>query len=265
LTKIIKAPLQGTGLTEVVTVGCVHLGKENKAFTDIFYDYVAEKTPHIIVSGGDLTDAGQFRGSARNGEGGKISPAELTRAIEKDFRYTRDFVYKTAPVCENLYMIRGNHELRYERIADTQELFKDTLSYDTYCQQWAPEATHVRDWGGGQELRIGKARFIHGRYYGTGHLKQHFDRYGEHTYYWHTHEYAVGSFHKNMSFNAPQVATLGCGEKLLPDWMLGSPHKWVNCFQHWYFEPNGNFQMYNIMVNGNKAIMPNGEVWTGKG
>ncbi len=264
MTKIIKAPLERGKLTSIVSAGCIHLGKENRAGVDILKQYIAISCPDGFLSGGDLTDAGQFRSSAKNGEGGKISNVELKRAIEKDYLLTRDFNDFLADYDMWVAAIRGNHEIRYERIAAQNELFKNELSYETYCKEWFPIARHIKDYDFGQEFHIGRARFIHGRYYGKNHMQQHYDRYGANTYYWHTHEKCEMGFHKNLYSNAPSVASLGCMEKILPDWMQGAPHKWKNCFQQWYFEPNGEYQMYNIIVNGNKAILPDGTILTGK-
>ena len=264
MTKIIKAPLERGKLTNVVTAGCIHLGKENRAGVDILQQYIEKVKPNIFVSGGDLTDAGQFRSSARNGEGGKLSHSDLKRAIQKDLELTHSFGRFIEATCEQAFAIRGNHEFRYERSASQNEFFANDLSYETYCTEWWPGAIHVKDYDFGQELHIGRARFIHGRYYGRNHMQQHYDRYGANTYYWHTHEKCESSFHKNLYSNAPSVASLGCMEKILPDWMQGAPHKWTNCFQQWYFEPNGHYQMYNIVVNGNKAILPDGTILTGK-
>jgi hypothetical protein len=251
-------------LTSMVSVGCVHLDKENRAGLDILRQYLAANPCDIFLSGGDLSDAGMFRASARNGEGGKISNVEIKRAIEKDFNLTRKFITSLTGLTDHIYLIRGNHEFRYERAASTNELFKNELSYETYCKEWAPEAEHVKDYDLGQELHIGRAKFIHGRYYGRNHLRQTYERYGENTYYWHTHEVSGQSFSKNTLTNAPQVATLGCMEKITPDWMQGAPHNWTNCFQQWYFQPNGEYQMYNIIVNGNTAILPDGTILKGK-
>lgn len=264
MTKIIKAPLERGKLTSIVSGGCFHLGKENRAGVDIVKQYVELVQPDGFVSGGDLSDAGPFRSSARNGEGGKLSNVELKRAIEKEYKLVREFNDFFKRLGIPVWAIRGNHDFRFERVGSQNELFRHELSYETYCREWFPDATHVKDYDFGQELHIGHARFIHGRYWGRNHMQQHYDRYGPNTYYWHTHEKCESSFHKNLYSNAPSVASLGCMEKILPDWMQGAPHKWTNCFQQWYFEPNGHYQMYNIVVNGNKAILPDGTILIGK-
>jgi hypothetical protein len=262
--KIIRGELKRGDLTSVVSFGCLHLGKEDKKFKNILYKYIQQTKPYGVISGGDLTDSGEFRHTARNGEGGRLTPAQLTRAMEKDYWYTREIIEKIQDYCSWLAFLRGNHDFRAEKIARENELFRESLSYETYKSEWAPEVRyHVKDYDLGQEFHLGHAKFIHGRYYGRNHLQQHYDTHGPNTYYWHTHEYAVKSFTKNTFTNAPQVATLGCGEKILPDWMNGAPHKWVNCFQQWYFEPNGTYQMYNIIVENGRAILPNGEILKG--
>lgn len=267
MTKTIKIPLNGTGVTSIVTFGCLHLGKENIAAKNILLEYIYRTGPDGVLSGGDLSDCGQLRSSARNGEGGSLTTYQLTKAIEKEYNLTSDFVKQlrqTMLAHTWLAGIGGNHEERLYRTGEKYDIFSEKLTPEIYKRDWFPCEYYAHDYPLGQEIVIGKARFIHGRYFGVNHLKNHFDRYGANTFYWHTHEYAVGGFHKNTLGNAPAVGTLGCMEKILPDWMRGAPHKWSNCFQQWYFLPNGDFQMYNIMINNNKAILPDGTILLGK-
>ena len=260
--KVIRGELKRGDITSVVSFGCLHMGKESKALKQILFNYVADTSPYGLISGGDLVDAGAFRHTARNGEGGKLTPAQLTRAMEKDYEYTREVVNCLTPWVQWSAFIHGNHDFRHEKVSKENELFRNSLSYETYKKVWTPEVNyHIKDYDLGQEFHLGRAKFIHGRYYGKNHLRQHYDTHGPNTYYWHTHERSEISCKKNSFTNAPIVATLGCGEKILPDWMNGAPHNWVNCFQQWYFEPDGTYQMYNIVVEKNRAIVPGGKIY----
>jgi predicted phosphodiesterase len=254
MSNVIKCPVEFDGFS-VISVGCLHLGKEDKNFYRIFKNYVKENKCNAIVSGGDLTDAGPFRASS------KASTAEMLRGMEKDYNLTREFISSTLPYCDYLYFIRGNHENRYNKAAESNEVFRNSLSLETYQKEWAPEAIHVLDYPNGEILKIGDAKLLHGRYWSKNHLFKHWEAYGPNTYYWHTHTVASESFVTNGTTNAPQVMTLGCGEKLLPNWMNGSPHKWVNCFQHWFFDKKGRYQLLNLVYQDKKIIDAKGNIW----
>lgn len=259
-SKIVRVPtVRGAAMT-VVTFGCLHLTKEDKKYKETLLSYIEATQPDGIVSGGDLSDCGPFRSSSKNSEGGSMTPGQIKKALEIEQEATWDFYLKLRKVAPVSWIaaIRGNHEFRLDRLSRSSEIFKNAASYETYKSDWFPADYHAKDYDLGQELHIGDARFIHGRYYGRGHLKKHYDAYGPNTYYWHTHEFSVEAFKHNGKGNAPEVASLGCGEKILPDWMMGAPHNWSNCFQQFIFEPNGEYSWVNIRVRNGKAHVPEG-------
>jgi hypothetical protein len=248
----------------MVSIGCLHLGKEDPYLYNLFLQYIDKIKPDIVLSGGDLTDAAEFRNSV------KVSDVQIKKAIERDKEYTRNFcknVFQFGnPGIKFLYLIQGNHELRYRRMAESKELFRNELSRETFEKEWVhPEAKIIWDYPEGEILQIGNCKFIHGRWYSKNHLKQHYDAYGSNTFYWHTHHLASNSFTHAKNKSADIVATLGCGEKLLPDWMAGKPHDWVNCFQLWYFDKKGNYQMFNLVYHQDKKIIcPDGDILTAR-
>lgn len=240
-----------------LTFGCMHLGKEDKQAYQLIRSWLSSDYDLVIV-GGDLFDAEHFR--LKNKETGitnKHSQSFMIDAVEKDKvlaeKFRNDFINANPNTI--FAIIRGNHDVRYEKFAEHNPLFRSELSYENFKKNWiyGDNVIHINDYNDGEILRVGDAKFFHGRYWGQNHLKKHYEAYGANSFYWHTHAFEVLSTKRHGNKSAPVVATLGCLEKLVPEWMAGSPHNWVHCYQTFDFTATGTFDWSNTMIENEKG------------
>lgn len=140
---------------EILVVGDVHLGFENKATLKKIYKVIEERQPSIIVQIGDLYDL--FAASSFAKPTVKTFEQEVNDALPRAHRFW-DTIIKAAPKAKR-FQLKGNHDIRpllrmRERAPDMAFLYDDS-------KLWRFKGVETI-YDTRQELVINDILFIHG-------------------------------------------------------------------------------------------------------
>lgn len=105
-----------------------------------------------------------------------------------------------------------------------------------------------------ESIRIGKVQFTHGIYTNDAHAKKSTLNFEDNIVYGHTH---TSQEYTKVTMGEHDVhagISMGCGCNKNPDYMKNKPNSWVHMIGVIYFWPNGNFNLYKVIVLGGKAI-----------
>lgn len=162
-------------------------------------------------------------------------------------------------------IIEGNHDERVERYVDANPETEGMVEMEVGLNLRSRGVKFTRFWTKGEILRIGKARFIHGRYTNKYHAAKHVQTYGENIFFGHTHdvqEYSQEFLGDNKTMTGQ---SLGCVCRYDVDYMRGGPSKWQQAFAVFHFQPSGFFNHFVVRVFNHKFISPEGELFTPRG
>ena len=249
-------------LSRVLVLPDIHVPYQDKKALASLEHYISDhaKTWDKIVYLGDLLDldciSSHNKGLLKNIEGKRIG---------KDFAAGRallDRHEKLAPKAER-FLIEGNHEDRISRYIAANPQLEGSIEVPQGLGLSERGITWVPFWSQGSILKIGKAKFIHGRYTNKYHTFKHMEVYGDNVFYGHTHD--VQNFtHEYAGHVTPAAQSLGCLCQNL-DWMQGSPDKWQRAFAVFHFFPDGYFQYYVTRLFKNRFVSPEGDIYTPDG
>ena len=110
-----------------------------------------------------------------------------------------------------------------------------------------------------QHIKIGKVYFTHGVYVNDAHAKKTTTNFEDNVIYGHTHdsqEYTKITLGNDVHAGV----SMGCGCNVNPDYMKNRPNSWVHIVGVIYWLPNGNYNLYKIMVFNGQAIF-NGKLY----
>lgn len=158
-------------------------------------------------------------------------------------------------------IIEGNHEYRMEAWLDANPAaagfgmeVPSALEFGRRGITWIPF------WSTGKAYRIGKAKFIHGRYTNQYHAAKHAQNYGCNIFYGHTHDIQTYSKEMQGEDNTIVGQSLGCLCRN-QSYMQGRPNKWQQAFAVFEFFPDGFFT-YNIIRIFRHRFAYNGKIYT---
>lgn len=162
-------------------------------------------------------------------------------------------------------LIEGNHEERVERYLDVNPQLTGMVEVEHGLNLKARGFRWTRFWSKGDILRVGRARFIHGRYTNKYHAEKHLRMYGENTFYGHTHDIQEYSQEYLGNDKTKAGGSMGCTCDYKQRYLQGAPTKWQQAFALFYFRPNGFFNHFIVRIFNHCFVSPEGELFTPEG
>jgi len=157
-------------------------------------------------------------------------------------------------------IIEGNHEYRMEKYIDEHKEFEGMFEVATALEFGRRKIQWVPFWSLGKSFKIGKAKFIHGRYTNQYHAAKTVNNYGCNIFYGHTHD--IQTFSKEMDGEDSTIVGQSLGCLCRPQsYMRGGPNKWQQAVTVFDFFPDGYFT-YNVIRIFKHRFSYNGKIYT---
>jgi len=176
---------------------------------------------------------------------GKRVKAEYLGFVKNVLNKHREIVGEK---CKFVYLI-GNHENWIEETIDKDAKVEGYYEVENNFPSWVKIIPFNKIY------KIGKLRVTHGFYTNKYHASKTVDAFERNVVYGHTHD--IQFFTKVLSddvkdFHSAQ--SIGCLCNMNPDYMENRPNNWVHGFGVAYFQPNGYFNFYQIVIVNNEFI-----------
>ncbi len=227
----------------VLVLPDIHLPYEDRQTMEAVESYMKDHHWDEVVYLGDLMDWDFISTHEKDNR-----RAKEKRRIMLEYEYANDFLDRQKALAHRakFTLIEGNHDYRIEDYINKHPEEEGWLEMETQLQLLKRKIKWVRFWTNGEIHKIGKARFIHGRYTNQYHARKHVDNYGENIFYGHTHD--VQSFSKELAGADKTLVgqSLGCLCNYNQKYLKGAPTKWQQAFGVFEFFPDGFFQ-YNVI------------------
>ena len=214
---------------------------------ELFKEFLYDFKPDILVDGGDHVDFPYISSFNKD----KLLLLEGKR-LKKDFDLLNEELADLRQTCDRMLFLQGNHEERLERAVQKQPLLEGMVDLEANVDFKALDIEYypLKQ----QPVKIDKLHFLHGTYTGVNHTKKQLIKYmGSSLIYGHVHAfqaYSVGVPLRNDEWGSWSV---GCLCSKTPEWMKGPAH-WQNGFAVIYFDDNGNFNVYPVIMTKKRFI-----------
>lgn len=160
-------------------------------------------------------------------------------------------------------VLEGNHDYRATVLADVQPQLSGLVEMEYGLQLSQRNWVYVPYWSTGKTYSLGKATFGHGRYTSKHHAYTHASKYGRNFYYGHLHDFQSYTMEREGDDLKYEAASLGCLCSYRQYWLKGRPTKWQQGFGVFRFQPNGNFNRYDVRIFNHRFISPEGKEYKG--
>jgi len=157
----------------------------------------------------------------------------------------------TGPKCKKVWLI-GNHEYWVEKYLDNHPGFEGIIEPENYLKLKARGFEIIKF---NDIYKIGKLNVIHGYYTNQYHAAKTVTAFEGNVVYAHAHtsqEFTKTTPRDIKDFHS--ATSLPCLCDLNPDYMKNRPSSWVNGFGVVYVLPNGNFNLYRVIIADNSFV-----------
>lgn len=234
---------------KVLAAGDWHIPYQDEASVEIFFEFLADFKPDVLVLPGDFCDfecISKFNKSKWKIKEGKRLSTDYARANKMLDRINEAITWD----CEKVFII-GNHEQRVnwaiEESPQEMEGFAE-LENNLHLDGWK-----LIPYNG--IYTVGSMNFIHGSRYNQTHAKYNAMEYDGQIFSWHVHTSQVFTL-KNILEGLPkQGVSVGCMCSRNPSYRENQPNHWVNQFLYAYVFTDGSFTYYSpIIIEGRCVI-----------
>jgi len=241
----------------VVILPDIHYPEHSEASIDLVKKFIKDIQPDTIVYQGDNLDMGVISHWNKD----KKRKVELKR-LKKDYegfvQNILDPIEKLAKKNTQFVWLNGNHEDWANQYLDKNPELEGIIEPEL-CLGLAERGYTFVPFN--EVHKIGKLNIIHGYYTSKYHSAKTLEVFGESICYGHLHS---PQMHSKVSPMKPEVfhAAYGlpCLCDLSPDFMKKRPNSWVHGFGVVYIMPNGDFNLYPVIIVNNKFVF-NGKAY----
>lgn len=147
---------------------------------------------------------------------------------------------------------QGNHEHRLEREAQKRPRYKSILDLEKMLNLERRGIAYTREVD--DPVRIGKLNLTHGWYHNKYHTNKSLDEYGGNILYGHVHHFQSQTKRLKAYDEIIGAWSNGCLTDLSPEYVKGKPTRHNNGFTVVYFDDDGNFTLYPVIMAHNRFI-----------
>jgi len=229
----------------------LHYPYHDKKYLKVLKALVKDIDPNYLIYLGDCFDAYGISQFAKKDGVDKEDGVYMTHKEMKGFQKDIYDPIKALAKKADIYWTGGNHDEQRTREAVLENPDRAPL---IDMNMMFPDA-NICEYN--KSIKIGKAVFTHGVYTNDAHAKKTTINFEDNVIYGHTHdsqEYTKVTMGDN---DVHAGISMGCGCNKNPDYMKNRPNSWVHLIGVIYFQPNGNFNLYKVLVFDGKAIFNN--------
>lgn len=223
--------------------------------------YMADSKFDYVIYLGDLMDMDMIskynEDSPRKTEGKRI--LHDYDATNKVLDRHMTIVKKHNKNCA-FVLLSGNHSARIEKLIDRIPQLEGLVELKNGLRLEQRGFKYIDNFPGGETFKIGKLLFTHGLYTSLYHSKKMVDAYGS-VLYGHTHQLQS---HTRTRFNKKEIdigQAVGCLAEYDQPYVKGRPTSWVKSFAVVYFQDNGDFNVYPIVIWDKGFVSPEGKCY----
>jgi len=246
--------MSAKGIKKVVLLPDIHYPEHDNKSLEAIKMFLIDFKPDFLVYQGDQLDMGVI--SHWNQD--KKRQVELKR-LKKDYDGFNDEVLTpfeniVGKKCKKKW-ITGNHEDWAKQYIDKNPQLEGIIEPEI-CLNLEKRGYEIIPLNG--VLKLGKLSVIHGFYWNQYHSAKHAGAFNGSVVYCHTH--TVQEFMKTSPVDSDDFRTatcLPCLCNLSPEYTKGRPNSWVHGFGIVYLYPNGNFNLYRVLIINNQFIFNN--------
>lgn len=236
----------------------IHLPYEDKKTLKAVEKFMADYKFDYYINLGDLIDfdyISKYNEANKRGNEGK--------RIRKDYETANKLLDRHQAIIRSnnkhakFILLEGNHDQRIERFIDKEPVtegyfeMEHGLNLKKRGFQWYRE---------NEVFKLGKVRFIHGKYTSKNHAFKHVDNYGFNIVYGHLHDVQCYSKIQYGDDSTIVGQSIGCLCRYDQKYLKGNPTNWVQSFGIFEFFPDGAFTYNVVRIIKNKFIY-NGKVY----
>jgi len=248
----VGSEMEHTGIKKVITIADFHYPFNVNPET--MFQYIKDEQPDEIVFLGDAID---MHGVSTYYEGGVEQWCYDTYDEIQGFKNDVLKRIKRLSKRTRIVFMDGNHEDR------VWNQIKEKKARGRLIDHWKLLSNYVDHYVKYNDVyKIGHLYFTHGVYHNDSHAKKHAIEFMKNMRYGHIHtvqEYAKSSPVGDRTYTAK---SLPCMCDLNPEYMRKRPNSWMNGFNIAFFQENGDFNDYNIIITDWKFIAPNGKLYS---
>lgn len=240
-------------MKKVVLLPDIHYPEHSVKCMDLVKKFIKDFKPDEIIYQGDNLDMAVISHWNKD----KKRKVELKRLREDYEGFNKEIlrpIERLAPKAKMIWL-EGNHENWIEQYIDKNPEVEGMIEPEI-CLDLIKRKYKIIPFN--EVYRIGKMNVIHGYYTNRYHAAKTLDVFGENVCYAHIHALQAHSKVQPMdSKNFTAAYGLPCLCDLKPDYMKNRPSAWINGFGVMYLLPNGDFNLYPIIITNNKFIFNN--------
>lgn len=242
-------------MKRAIVLADIHFGKDSKKILKPVEKYMGDEKWDYLIYLGDTLDLDCI--SHHNKD--KLRKVEGKRILQ-EYNLANEMLDRhqnlVGDSCEVVFVM-GNHESRVERYIDANPSLEGLIEVKNGLRLKERSIREVRCYPDGEVFKIGKLMFTHGSFTSSQPAKKHLEAYNSSIVFGHLHS---PSHYTGVSYDKKDVKTaygLGCLCNYEQDYMGKAPSKWKQSFGVVYFQPSGDFNLYNVEINNGGFFAPN--------
>ena len=238
---------------KVVVLPDIHYPEHSKSSMDLVKKFIKDIQPDEIIYQGDNMDMGVISHWNKD----KKRVVELKRLKQDYDNFIKDIldpIEKLAPKAKFIWFT-GNHEFWAEQYLDKNPELEGIIEPEI-CLSLKERGYKIIPLN--HIYKLGKLSIIHGYYTNQYHAAKTLSAFEVSVCYAHTHAPQMHSKTKPMDTKNFHIAYgMPCLCDLAPEYGKSRPNSWVHGFGVIYILPDGNFNLYPIIIVNNKFIFNN--------
>lgn len=238
----------------------IHYPEHSVESIDLVKQVIADIQPNYVVYQGDQLDLAVISHWNKD----KKRKVELKRLKEDYVGFDKEIMTPIEKITNRktkFVWVIGNHEDWVQQYLDKNPELEGIIEPEV-CLNLKKRGYEIVPLNG--HYKLGKLSVIHGLYTNKYHAAKTSEVFSKSVCYGHTHAPQTHSNVKAMDVTDYHAAYgLGCLCNLSPSYMKNRPSAWIHGFGVVYIFPNGNFNLYPVIIADNKFIY-NGKVYESK-